>query len=130
MDGKSERRMAELVDAKYGENKTYEEQQRVMPAPEAQSLPPAPVPGGAEQPPADSPYAQMPPIGAFNAPTARPSEPVTSGAPFGPGPNGMPMGPQGPYAPQALSRTLAEYGAMDETGVIAELAQHFDGMNI
>lgn len=122
--------MAELVDAKYGENKVYEQQQRVMPATEAQALPPAPTPGEIAQPPADSPYAQLSPMGAFNAPTARPDEPVTSGAPFGPGPNSMRMGPQGPYAPAVLSRTLAEYGAIDDTGVIAELAQHFDGMNI
>lgn len=121
--------MAELVDAKYGENKTYEEQQRVMPAPEAQALPPAPTPS-AEMSAGDAPYAEMPPIGAFNAPTARPEEPVTSGAPFGPGPNSMTMGPQAPMAPQALSRTLASYGAVDDTGVIAELAQYFDGMNI
>jgi histone deacetylase complex regulatory component SIN3 len=122
--------MAELVDAKYGENKVYEEQQRVMPAPEAQALPPAPAPNEVAQPPADAPYQQMPPIGPFNGPTERPTEPVTSGAPFGPGPNGMAMGPQGPMAPQALSRTLAQYGAADDTGVIAELAQYFDGMNI
>lgn len=121
--------MAELVDAKYGENKVYEQQQQVMPAPEAQALPPAPSPGDMAQP-QESPYSQLPPIGAFNAPTARPDEPVTAGGPYGPGPNSMRMGPQGPLAPQVLSRTLAEYGAMDETGVIAELAQHFDGMNI
>lgn len=121
--------MAELVDAKYGENKVYEQQQQVMPAPQAQSLPPAPTPK-MEQPPSDAPYAQLPPIGAFNAPTARPEEPVTAGGPFGPGPNSMRMGPQGPYAPAVLSRTLAEYGAMDESGVIAELASHFDSMNI
>ena len=121
--------MAELVNAKYGENKTYEEQQQVMPPAQAQALPPAPAPTQ-EQPPADAPYAQMPPIGAFNAPTERPAEPVTSGAPFGPGPNGMAMGPQAPMAPQALPRTLAQYGAVDDTGVIAELAQYFDGMNV
>lgn len=121
--------MAELVDAKYGENKVYEQQQQVMPAAEAQAMPPAPAPtpepvGGAESLP------QLPPIGAFNAPTARPEEPVTSGGPYGPGPNSLPMGPQGPFAPQMLSRTLASYGAMDESGVIAELASHFDSMNI
>lgn len=122
--------MAELVDAKYGENKVYEQQQKVMPAPQAQALPPAPTPSAGEQPPADAPYAAMPPIGAFNAPTARPDEPVTSGAPYGPGPNSMTMGPQGPLAPQVLSRTLASYGAVDDSGVIAELASHFDSMNI
>lgn len=120
--------MAELVDAKYGENKVYEAQQQVMPAPEAQSLPPAPVP--TPEPQAQDPYAQMSPMGAFNAPTERPSEPVTSGGLYGPGPNSLNMGPQGPLAPMVLSRTLAEYGAMDDTGIVAELAQHFDGMNL
>lgn len=122
--------MAELVDAKYGENKVYEQQQRVMPAPEAQALPPALTSNEVAQPPADGPNMALSPMGAFGAPTARPAEPVTSGGLYGPGPNGMAMGPQGPYAPAVLSRTLAEYGAMDETGIIAELAQHFDGMNI
>lgn len=123
--------MAELPDAKYGENKVYEQQQKVMPAPEAQALPPAtPVPSEVAQPPADAPFSQLPPLGDFNAPTARPDEPVTAGAPYGPGPNSVKMGPQAPLAPQALSRTLASYGAMDDTGVIAELASHFDSMNI
>lgn len=122
--------MAELVDAKYGENKVYEEQQRVMPAAQAQALPPAPTPNEVAQPPADAPYTALPPLSAFNAPTERPEEPVTAGSPYGPGPNGMAMGPQAPLAPHALSRTLAEYGAVDDTGVIAELAQYFDGMNI
>lgn len=121
--------MAELVDAKYGENKVYEQQQKVMPAAEAQALPPAPVPQMDQAAP-ESPYAQLPPIGAFNAPTTRPEEPVTAGGPYGPGPNSLRMGPQGPLAPQVLSRTLAEYGAVDDTGIIAELATHFDSMNI
>ncbi len=122
--------MAELPDAKYGENKLYEQQQRVMPAPEAQSLPPAPTPQMPTEGDAAAPQQPLSPMGAFNAPTARPAEPVTSGGPYGPGPNSMSMGPQGPMAPQQLSRTLASYGAMDDTGVIAELAQYFDGMNI
>ena len=130
MDVSLERReMAELVDAKYGETKVYEEQQRVMPAAEAQALPPAPTPVPPSAP-QDAPYQAMPPLGAFGAPTERPDEPVTSGGPYGPGPNSMAMGPQGPMAPHALSRTLSGFAAMDDTGVIAELAQYFDGMNI
>jgi hypothetical protein len=121
--------MAELVDAKYGENKVYEQQQQVMPAAQAQALPPAPTPTPESQGQSE-PLNQMPSIGPFNAPTARPDEPVTAGGPYGPGPNSLAMGPQGPYAPQMLSRTLASYGAVDDSGVIAELAQHFDGMNI
>lgn len=124
----------DLVDAKYGENKTYQEQQAVMPGAAAQGLPPAPQPnqigdaGGA--PPAEAPPEPVSPLGDFMAPSARPGEPVTAGAPMGAGPNSLALGPNAPLAPNALSRTLSEYAAADDTGTIAELAQYFDGMSI
>lgn len=122
--------MAELPDAKYGENKEYEAQQKVMPASQAQTLPPTPPPSAFEQGQAPGPLDQGPPLGLFNAPTERPNEPVTAGAPMGPGPNTLAMGPQAPTQPMMLSRTLAQYGTADPSGVIAELAQYLDGMNI
>jgi len=122
--------MAELVDAKYGENKTYEQQQEVMPAAVAQALPDPPAPTEMVQAPGGAAPAPPSPLGVFGGMTERPGEPVTSGSPLGPGPNSMAMGPQAPLQPQALSRTLAEYGAMDDSGVIAELATFLDGMNI
>lgn len=123
--------MAELVDAKYGENKVYEEQQRVMPAVEAQALPDTPAPTDmAPESPGGMPFEPPPSLGMFAGPSERPNEPVTSGSPFGPGPNSLALGPNGPLRPQQLSQTLASYGAMDDTGIVAELAQYFDGMNI
>lgn len=122
--------MAELVDAKYGENKVYEAQQQVMPAAEAQALPDPPAPSEIARSAEPDTPAPLPSLGDFAGPTSRPAEPVTAGSPLGPGPNSMAMGPQGPLKPNALSSSLAEYGAMDDTGIVAELAQFFDGMNL
>lgn len=124
----------DLVDAKYGENKLYQEQQSVLPGAAAQGLPPAPQPNeigdaGGELP-AEAPSPPVTQLEAFMAPSARPGEPVTAGAPLGAGPNSLRMGPNGPLAPNALSKTLSEYAAADDTGTIAALAQYFDGMSI
>lgn len=124
----------DLVDAKYGENKVYQEQQEVMPGAAAQGLPPAPQPnqigdaGGGV--PEDQLAPAPTPLSPFMEPSSRAGEPVTAGAPLGPGPNSVGLGPNAPLAPNALSKTLAEYGAADDTGIIAELAQYFDGMSI
>jgi hypothetical protein len=121
-----------LTDAKYGENTQYEASQRVMPMEQAQAAPPAPTPtdiGGVSDP-GSAPMAPPDPLGDFMGPSTRPGEPVTAGAPMGAGPNQMRLGPQAPIAPGSLSATLAEYGAADSTGIIAEIAQFFDGMNI
>lgn len=123
----------ELTDAKYGENKLYEQMQQVMPGAAAQQLPPTPTPTevGASAPPAEAPQsAPLSPLGDFMAPSERPGEPITSGAPMGAGPNTLQLGPNATIAPGSLSSTLAQYGAADTTGIIAELAQYFDGMNI
>lgn len=124
----------DLPDAKYGENKEYVQQQEVMPAAVAQGLPPAPQPGevgrageGVPQEPSSPAVEQL---GAFMGPSSRPGEPITAGAPIGAGPNSLAMGPMGPMAPDTLSKTLAAYGAADDTGIVAQLAQFFDGMSI
>jgi hypothetical protein len=126
--------VADLVDAKYGENKVYQQQQEVMPGAAAQGLPPAPQPNeiasaGGEAPP-EAVSAPVEPLGAFMGPSARAGEPVTAGAPLGPGPNSLRLGPNAPLAPDSLSKTLAAYGAADDTGIVAELAAYFDGMSI
>lgn len=124
----------DLPDAKYGENKVYQEQQQVMPGAAAQAAPPTPEPqqiGRAGSPaPADQESPPMDPLGAFMGPSSRPGEPVTAGAPLGPGPNSLTLGPNAPSAPDTLSKTLAAYGAADDTGIVAQLAQYFDGMSI
>lgn len=125
----------DLPDAKYGENRDFQAQQAVMPAAQAQGLPPAPQPGqiaaAGEAPPPDDQRPAVSPLSAFMGPSERPGEPITAGAPLGPGPNGLAMGPYNrPTAPDTLSRTLSAYAAADDTGVVAELAQYFDGMSI
>jgi hypothetical protein len=124
----------DLPDAKYGENQEYVAQQKVMPGAAAQGLPPAPQPKQVVEPggpvPTDQPSAPVDPLGAFMGPSSRPAEPITAGAPVGPGPNSLALGPNAPVAPDTLSRTLAAYGAADDTGIVAQLAQYFDGMSI
>lgn len=113
--------MRELPDAKYGEGKAYEEQQRVAPTVVEQAMPPAPSPS--QMAPADqaAPATPMNMIGPLAAPSARPGEPVTAGAPYGAGPSNLGVSPQ--TLPQRrLSETLQEYAAADPSGTIAQLA--------
>lgn len=123
----------ELPDAKYGENKSYEAAQDVGRPMDAQALPPAPSPTEFAANPtpqggnAASPLSEL--VG-FAAPTERPGEPVTAGAPLGAGPNRMALGPQAPMPVGRLSQTLAESVAADNSGVIAELVEYFDRMGL
>lgn len=124
----------ELPDAKYGENKSFEAAQDVARPTDAQALPPAPAPTeftGSE------PYAQdavnaapLTELTGFSAPSERPGEPITAGAPLGAGPNGMALGPNAPMPVGRLSQTLAESVAADSSGVIAELVEYFDRMGL
>ena len=122
--------MKELPDAKYGENKAYESQQKIVPAVDAQALPDAPAPSEfAGQTPAPELGAALPELSAFGGPSERPGEPVTAGAPLGPGPTSVGFTPQSiPDAKRADS--LAESVAADESGVIADLVTLFGRMGI
>lgn len=123
----------ELPDAKYGENKQFESAQDVARPTDALALPPAPSPTEFAQPAqpqaggGESPLSEL--VG-FAAPTERPGEPITAGAPLGAGPNKMAMGPNAPMPVGRLSQTLAESVAADNTGVIAELVEYFDRMGL
>jgi hypothetical protein len=89
-DGGPAQALRDLPDAKYGENSQFQALQQgaslsASPGPQGQaqsfdanSLPPNPAAG------------QVTP---FSAPTARPNEPVTSGAALGPGPDTSAIGP-------------------------------------
>lgn len=124
----------ELPDAKYGENKQFEAAQDVARPTDALALPPAPAPtqfaGEAPAPQGDAGPAQLPELTGFAAPTERPGEPITAGAPLGAGPNRMAMGPNAPMPVGRLSQTLAESVAADTSGVIAELVEYFDRMGL
>lgn len=127
----------ELPDAKYGENKQFEAAQDVARPTDALALPPAPAPtdfadGGSESNTQGATNAASPlsELVGFAAPTERPGEPVTAGAPLGAGPNRMAMGPNAPMPVGRLSQTLAESVAADSSGVIAELVEYFDRMGL
>ena len=89
-DGGPAQALRDLPDAKYGENSQFQSLQQgaslsASPSPQGQggpvdiqSLPPNPAAG------------QVTPL---SAPTARPDEPVTSGAAIGPGPGPSAIGP-------------------------------------
>lgn len=121
----------ELPDAKYGENKAFEAAQDVARPADALALAPAPAPTQFAGAPSQGGEASpLPELTGFSAPTERPGEPVTAGAPLGAGPNGMALGPQAPMPVGRLSQTLAESVAADNSGVIAELVEYFDRMGL
>src|SRR5688572_14416917 len=89
----------ELPDAKYGENKSYEQAQDVARPTDAQALPPAPAPtdfAANATPMGETNAAPLSELTGFGAPTERPGEAVTAGAPLGAGPSTMALGPQAP----------------------------------
>jgi hypothetical protein len=110
-----------LPDPDYGEATAFRDQQKGAPLAEAPSTPNprmpehAAVPGGMEQP-----TSVEPPVGLF-APTQRPDEPITAGAPVGAGPNTLSGGPLAPRA-YATSEQLRQYAADDSSGSLAWLA--------
>lgn len=62
-------------------------------------------------------------LGAFGRPTERPGEPLTAGAPVGPGPNATPL----PSAPDPFLATIAALNSLGDTlhpmlrGVVTQL---------
>lgn len=61
--------------------------------------------------------AKQPPLPPLNAPTTRPNEPITAGAPFGPGP-----GPLGAGIPAFDAKAAA----LEQLKMIAQLEQNDD----
>lgn len=98
---------AQLPDAAYGEQAAFQSIQSGAPMAAA---PPIPTPqmGGA------APTPVAPPV-PLTAPTERPDEPISAGAPFGPGPG--PSYVRG----SRLSDTLARLVANDQSGGLQDL---------
>jgi len=90
-----------LPNAGYGESKAFVDQQ--------QGAPLAQAPG-------------LPPVVPLDAPSNRPDEPVTTGAPLGPGAGPEALGPANPPATGQLSQMLFGLAAADMTGALAALA--------
>jgi hypothetical protein len=97
----------------YGEGQQYRTQQRS--APMAAAVQPADV--------APAAVPQGPPIVGPGSASQRPNEPVTAGAPLGPGPAGLvAVQPGAPAASGQISRALRQIAASDPTGTLAALA--------
>src|SRR5882724_605261 len=86
-DGGPAQKLSQLPDAKYGENATYQADQRGAPMAQTPDL------GVPDM--SNSAAANVTPL---NAESARPGEPVTSGADLGPGPGSQALG----IAPQQV----------------------------
>lgn len=109
-DGGPQQTPAQMTGMAYGENADYMDIQSSAPLAAAPSVTNArsrnTVPTG--QSAAATPLF---------APSQRPDEPVTAGAPFGPGDSG----PQGARQRQTLAETLAVLAPFDDSGEIARL---------
>lgn len=117
----------------YGKGQSQLEAQRQVPmGPPKLALAPSPAPGGPtpvspQQPPGAAPMAPIAPgaFGDMHRPTERPTEPVTAGAPLGPGPGpeAIPSGPANPSNTN-LSTMLSQVANQTGSQAIQALAQH------
>lgn len=110
-DGGPQQTKAEMTGMGYGENADFQEIQAGAPMAAAPSATPARGRKGS------APSGSVTATPLF-APTSRPDEPITAGAPFGPGPGAAPTAIK-PTA--SLAETLELLLPYDETGDIAEL---------
>lgn len=123
-DGGPAQVMSTAPGQDYGAQTDQMNQQRVEPMAGQAPLPPPAAPG------APAPDAgQAPPQyggGAFNAPSARPGEPVTAGAAIGPGPGpeALNFQPQEPGAGTGqMTQLLQKLSPTDTTGILGQLLQ-------
>ncbi len=98
MSKRTDRQSARWVPAReYGDGKDLMELQTSAPLSATQSTASAPVMAPSALPSPSSP-GQSSQVTELFAPTERPSEPVTAGMPFGPGPGPSSTDPKGRYA--------------------------------
>lgn len=108
------RNKAGKIAASAAKGQTYGEAGQQMAAQRSVPMGASPV----EQPPTIQPGQ----LGAFGRPSERPGEPVTSGAPFGPGRNA----PPGLAVPRNFDPVLAELRALYQAYPSEELADMLD----
>lgn len=106
-DGGPTQGAKQMTGGKYGESKQLMQQQQAAPMAAA----PKPKAGNVHMP-------QGNPITALTAPTQRPNEPLTAGAPFGagPGPEILAMNQNN----QRTSDVIAKLVPFDDTGQLSE----------
>jgi hypothetical protein len=97
---------------------TYGKRQEQMQAQQAVPMRRSPVELEAQQ------KTPLPPLTPLTAPTSRPQEPITAGAPFGPGPNPMAAGI--PMMPSATDSAINELRIIAQTFQSPELADLLD----
>ena len=106
-DGGPAQVVEKMTGLPYGENADFNEMQS--------SAPLAATPGAASNPLPTRPGGPAPT--ALFSPSQRPDEPVTAGAPFGPGP-----GEQAARGPRRLSDVFAELAANDPDSELSTMA--------
>lgn len=121
-DGGAAQVMSTVPDQPYGSVKQQLAEQRVAPMAGKTPMPPAAQAGGQQgQAPAGPPPYRG---GAFNAPSARPGEPVTTGVDIGPGAGTEALSSIAQPSQQgtgAMSAMLQRLALVDTTGVIGKL---------
>lgn len=121
-DGGPAQVMSAAPGQAYGAEKQQMNDQRVAPMGAQTPMPPA-AQAAAPQGPSSPPYQG----GAFNAPSARPGEPVTAGAATGPGPGpealSIPQGPGAGAGTGQMTQLLQRLSATDTTGILGQLMQ-------
>lgn len=120
-DGGPAQKLTVVSGQDYGDRQATLAQERSAGMAQSPAIPTAQVnPQGA--PSAAVPGAYAGP--AFDAPTARPGEPVTAGVPIGPGPGpeAMNFQPPQPAPTGQMTALLQKFAATDNTGTMAQLA--------
>jgi hypothetical protein len=115
-DGGPAQKLRDIPDAKYGENADFRGLQQSAP------LAQQPSPQGQSAPSAtQAPEAHG--VIPLNTPSARPNEPVTTGAAVGPGsgPSALGLPPPAPSGGGSLIDVLSQLQPFDVTGAVADL---------
>ena len=114
----------DLPDPSYGEATAFRDAQKGAPLAGSQmdAVPPPPSPS--TMGPSGPPVGPSQPLPDIFGGTSRPDEPVTAGAPVGPGSNVIPGQDPGQFDPQTLRAALEPYFAADTSGVLANTAHY------
>lgn len=125
-DGGPAQSLSTVPDQPYGQQSADLASQRIAPMAGQQPLPsaPTPTPGGQDQG-GGAVSAPQYSGGAFNAPSARPGEPITHGVDIGPGGGSDVLNLPQPVNPAAgtgqMTALLQRVSTTDTTGILGQL---------
>ena len=117
-DGGPQQVQAEMTGMPYGENAEFNTLQSSAPMSASPAM--RPSRGGRASAPVRSTSAPTP----LFAPTQRPDEPITAGAPFGPGDGPVMPTPQAPMTYQ-VSSTLSKVAQYSKDSTLSRMAELF-----